>query len=218
MRGVAASFKKAGIPAASYISTTDAEERKDLLNALANGDLKVLCTVDVFNEGADVPFVECLLFLRPTESKRIFYQQLGRGLRQYAGKSYCTVIDFIGNFANAYRIVEYQSLIPFEDSDIVPDLKHARTRKDVLNLPLGCEVHFDEKVLKVFADQALDPRYATRHNIGKVLLYEYDKLRAHLGRIPTKRDTDRYSILNSSLYAQVFGSWDAFVALFERSE
>ena len=64
------------------------------------------------NEGIDLPFIECLLFLRPTESKRIFYQQLGRGLRRYVGKSHCVVIDFIGNFKNAYKLVEYQPLLP----------------------------------------------------------------------------------------------------------
>jgi len=212
-RRVAKSFTTAGVPAGIYISETSARERQALLDGLANGDVKVLCTVDVFNEGADLPFIECLLFLRPTESKRIFYQQLGRGLRQYSGKTYCTVVDFIGNFHNAYKLVEYQGLLPFEESDLVPDFRHARDRKEILNLPLNCEVHFDERVIKVFTDQSLDPRYATRHNIGRILLYEYDKLRAHLGHKPTKRDVDRYLILSSPFYARVFGSWAAFESL-----
>ena len=89
---------------------------------------------------------------------------------------------FYWQFQKCFRIVEYQGLLPFEESDLLPDHKHARTRKEVLNLPLGCEVNFDEKVLKVFADQSLDPRYATRHNIGRILLYEYEKLERHLGR------------------------------------
>lgn len=212
-RRVAANFSSKGVASAPYISSTSLTDRRALLDQLANGEIKVLCTVDVFNEGADLPFIECLLFLRPTESKRIFYQQLGRGLRQYAGKTHCTVIDFIGNFHNAYRIVEYQSLLPFEESDLVPDLRHARNRKEILNLPLNCEVHFDEKVVKIFADQALNPRYATRHNIGRILLYEYDKLRRHLKRNPSKRDVDRYCILNSEFYALVFGSWSTFETL-----
>lgn len=210
---VAATFNKAGIVSAVYISDTPTDERRSLLDQLANGDIKVLCTVDVFNEGADLPFIECLLFLRPTYSKRIFYQQLGRGLRQYVGKSHCIVIDFIGNFQNAYKIVEYQNLQPFEDSDLVPDFRHARDRKEVLNLPLNCEVHFDERVVKIFADQALDPRNATRHNIGRILLYHYDKLHNQLGHTPTKKEVDRYSMLNSSFYVSVFGSWAAFEQL-----
>ena len=69
----------------------------------------------MLNEGADFPFVECLFFLRPTESQRVFYQQLGRGLRKYVGKSHCIIIDFIGNFKNAYKLVEYQGLQPFKE-------------------------------------------------------------------------------------------------------
>lgn len=94
---VSKSFTKRGFRAASYISSTPLPKRQRLLQQLANGELRVICVVDVLTEGADIPFVECLLFLRPTESKRIFYQQLGRGLR-YAGKTHCTVIEFIGNF------------------------------------------------------------------------------------------------------------------------
>jgi superfamily II DNA or RNA helicase len=217
-RRVAKSFKAAGVPAAPYISETSAGPRRILLDQLANNEIKVLCTVDVFNEGADLPFIECLLFLRPTQSKRIFYQQLGRGLRPYAGKTFCTVIDFIGNFHNAYKIVEYQGLQPFEDGDLIPDFRHARSRKDILNLPLNCEVHFDEKVVKVFADQALDPRYATRHNIGRILLYQYDKLSSHLGYRASKRDVDKYSILGSRFYSQVFGSWMAFESLMQAED
>ena len=109
--------------------------------------------------------------------------------------------------------MEYQSLLPFEESDLVPDFKHARNRKEIMNLPLNCEVHFDEKVVKVFADQAFDPRYATRHNIGRILIYEFDKLRNYLGYSPSRREVDRYSILNSSFYERVFGSWTAFESL-----
>ena len=204
---------RAGFRAATYISSTPLAERQQLLQQLANGEISILCVVDVLNEGADIPFVECLLFLRPTESKRIFYQQLGRGLRQYAGKTHCTVIDFIGNFKNAYQIVEYHGLDPFEESDLVPDFRHAHSRKEVLNLPLRCKVEFDEKVIQVFADQALDPKHATRHNIARILLYEFDKLERHLGRTLSKRDVDRYCVLNSSMYAQVFGSWAHFEKL-----
>ena len=63
-RRVAKSFNKSGVPAGVYISETTADERQELLGKLANGDIHVLCTVDVFNEGADLPFVECLLFLQ----------------------------------------------------------------------------------------------------------------------------------------------------------
>jgi superfamily II DNA or RNA helicase len=105
---VAQAFRQSGITAEVYLSSTSSSRRVELTDKLRSGSIRVLCVVDVLNEGADLPFIECLLFLRPTESKRIFYQQLGRGLRRYVGKSHCTVIDFIGNFKNAYLIPEYQ--------------------------------------------------------------------------------------------------------------
>jgi superfamily II DNA or RNA helicase len=108
---VAESFNDEGIPANTYISATTISDRRETQRRFRTGDLRILCTVDVLNEGADFPYIECLLFLRPTESARVFYQQLGRGLRRYVGKSHCIVIDFIGNFQNAYKIVEYQALL-----------------------------------------------------------------------------------------------------------
>jgi superfamily II DNA or RNA helicase len=205
-----AAFRNLGISSDVYISTTLATERHRLLQELANGDLKILCAVDVLNEGADIPFVECLLFLRPTESKRIFYQQLGRGLRLFAGKTHCTVIDFIGNFKNAYKIVEYHTLGALEQDDVLPDFRTARSMKDVLNLPLKCKVEFDQRIIDIFSSQALDPKNATRHSIGRILIYQFEQLGHKLNRMPTRKDVDRYSLLDSSLYVQVFRTWSNF--------
>lgn len=209
-RRVMNSFCKAGIPAEIYLSTTHISTRRDLITRFENGNLIILCVVDVLNEGADFPFVECLLFLRPTESKRIFFQQLGRGLRKFVGKSHCIVIDFIGNFRNAYKIVEYHGLLPLEEEQSSGSLSIARNVKDILNLPIGCEVHFDEQVIDVFSRQTFNPRYATRHNIGRILLYQYKRLEKYLGRRPNKKDIDRNCILGSNFYRDVFGSWEAF--------
>ena len=134
-------------------STTLWWERRDnraaLVEKLQFGDLKVLCAVDVLNEGIDIPFVECLLFLRLTESKRIFFQQLGRGLRQSPGKERVLVLDFIGNFHNAYRIVEYLGLQP-EETIVSESLGYSRSSKQIMNLPLGCRVEFEDRVIDIF--------------------------------------------------------------------
>lgn len=211
---IAKSFRDNGITAEVYLSSTRKSKRDKLIQMLQSGDLRILCTVDVINEGADFPFLECLLFLRPTESQRIFYQQLGRGLRRYVGKSHCTVIDFIGNFKNAYKIVEYQGLLPYAYETAFTFGK-IKSGKDVLNLPLGCKVHFDDKVIDIFARQILDPRIATRHNIGKILLYQYQKLAKRIGHLPSRLEVDRNLILHSKFYRQVFGTWTKFLKLFE---
>ena len=208
---VASSFNSQGVAAEVYLSTTSQQERRELVRMMQTGDLKILCAVDVLNEGADLPYVEALLFLRPTESKRIFYQQIGRGLRRYVGKSHCTVIDFIGNFKNAYKIPEFHGLLPFEDEAVVLGGQTGRTAKEIFNLPLGCRVCFDDRVIDVFAEQTLNPRHATRHNIGRILVLQYRRLARHVGRKPTRNDVDRNCLLDSSLYKLVFGSWKKFL-------
>ncbi|MBK9096882.1 MAG: DEAD/DEAH box helicase [bacterium] len=211
-RRIALSFNQAEIPAEIYVGTTPLDKRDRLIEALRYGDLKILCVVDVMNEGIDIPFIECLLFLRPTESKRIFFQQLGRGLRKFPGKDKVIVLDFIGNFTNAYRIVDYIGLLPYEEPTY-SDLRKMRSSKDILNVPSGCQVEFEGRVIDIFAKQVFEPSRANRHNIAQILLYEYHKLSMRLGRFATKKEVDRYQILNSELYEMVFGNWNNFVNL-----
>jgi superfamily II DNA or RNA helicase len=200
-----------GIAGAVYLSDTSGVERAHLLKKHRFGEITVLCVVDVLNEGADFPHVECLLFLRPTESKRIFYQQLGRGLRRYVGKSHCIVIDFIGNFKNAYRIPEYQGLLPLEEEELGGLLGSHGSPKEVLNLPTGCTVTFDTRVVELFERQLRDPRFATRHNIARILIYQYRRMADQFGHAPSKQELDRNCLLDSRLYKLVFGSWTRFV-------
>jgi len=213
---VAESFNRQGIPAIVYSSEMERKHREEVLGDFKSGSVLVLCVIDVLNEGADLPFVECLLFLRPTESKRIFFQQLGRGLRRYVGKSHCTVIDFIGNFKNAYKVLEYQELLPFGEGATTPETQGQWLKKDVLNVPLGCKVEFEDRVIELFYEQTNDPAFATRHTIGRILIYQYDLLLNRLKRIPTRRDIDRNFLVNSPVYATFFGSWKAFEEIMSR--
>jgi superfamily II DNA or RNA helicase len=206
---VAESFNSQKISAFVYSSKLPRNQRLNVINKFKAGNISVLCVIDVLNEGADLPFVDCLLFLRPTESKRIFFQQLGRGLRRYFGKTHCTVIDFIGNFKNANRSLDYQDLKPFDE--LYPEESTGSLmRKDIFNLPPGCKVDFEDRVLDIFFDQTNDPNYATRHNIGRILIYQYDRLARRLGKSPTKADIDRNLVINSPIYSTFFGGWKAF--------
>lgn len=102
-------FNEAGIPAAAVSGATPAAERAQALADLRSRTVNILFTVDVFNEGLDIPDVDTVLFLRPTESATIFLQQLGRGLRRTPHKAVLTVLDFVGyhraefNFERRYR-------------------------------------------------------------------------------------------------------------------
>ncbi|MDO5031998.1 DUF3427 domain-containing protein [Corynebacterium sp.] len=93
---MAAQFNSFGLPALAVSSRQSAQERRDALASLREGKTKILFSVDIFNEGVDIPSVNTLLLLRPTQSPVLFVQQLGRGLRLHPGKDACTVFDFIG--------------------------------------------------------------------------------------------------------------------------
>lgn len=100
---MALKFTQAGIAAASVSGTTPANQRESTLRNLQAGSLRFVFSVDVFNEGVDLPRVDTLLLLRPTESATVFIQQLGRGLRRASGKTLCTVLDFVGQHNKAFR-------------------------------------------------------------------------------------------------------------------
>lgn len=102
-RYMARIFTQHGVAARAVSGHTPAAEREEALRALASGAVNVVFSVDLFNEGVDVPSVDTLLMLRPTDSALLFVQQLGRGLRKAHGKSLCTVLDFVGQHRREFR-------------------------------------------------------------------------------------------------------------------
>ncbi|MGY4653774.1 DUF3427 domain-containing protein [Mycobacterium sp. URHB0021] len=102
-RYMAQRFFEAGIPARAVSAETSTSDRRDALQALRSREINVLFTVDLFNEGLDIPEVDTVLFLRPTESATVFLQQLGRGLRLTRGKTVLTALDFVGHQRREFR-------------------------------------------------------------------------------------------------------------------
>lgn len=103
-RFMARAFEAANISARALWADSPETERKQALEDLRQGALKVLFSVDLLNEGIDLPAVDTLLFLRPTDSPTLFLQQLGRGLRKSEGKTSCTVLDFVGQHRTEFRL------------------------------------------------------------------------------------------------------------------
>lgn len=101
---IAKLLTKNGYPAQMLSGEDSQEQREQTIEKLKNGELTYLVTVDIFNEGIDIPFINQVIMMRKTESVIVFVQQLGRGLRKAQGKEYLTVIDFIGNYKNNYLI------------------------------------------------------------------------------------------------------------------
>jgi len=100
---MAATFNQAGLRAEAVHANSSNEERRAALHGLKNGEIQCVFAVDLFNEGVDIPSVDTVLFLRPTESGTVFLQQLGRGLRLEENKACLTVLDFVGNAHKRYR-------------------------------------------------------------------------------------------------------------------
>jgi len=128
-------FVKKGIRA-DVLTSDNSHERKQKQQAIRSGDINVLCVVDIFNEGVDIPEIDTLLFLRPTESLTIFLQQLGRGLRLSEDKECCTVMDFVGNSRPEYDFAnKFRALVGKSNRSISDEIKHGFP-----HLPLGCRI------------------------------------------------------------------------------
>jgi superfamily II DNA or RNA helicase/HKD family nuclease len=102
-RYMARVFNGHGVIAVAVVGDTDSSIRREALAGLQRGEIQIIFSVDIFNEGVDLPSVDTLLMLRPTDSPLLFLQQLGRGLRKSEGKSLCTVLDFVGQHRKEFR-------------------------------------------------------------------------------------------------------------------
>ncbi len=142
---MAAHFTKHGLPSVAIWGDSPAADRQAALRDLAAGRVRVVFSVDLFNEGVDVPTVDTLLMLRPTESPTLFLQQLGRGLRRSKDKSFCTVLDFVGTHRREFRFDRrYRALLGGTRRDI----EHA-VQQGFPFLPAGCYMHLDNKASEV---------------------------------------------------------------------
>lgn len=132
-------FAQAGIQSACVVGTTPQVERGAAVKKLQNGELQVICTVDVFNEGVDIPSVDTVLLLRPTESATVFLQQIGRGLRLSDNKECLTVLDFIGMANSNFRFdVLYRGLVGGSRRELAEQVE-----KGFPFLPSGCVIQLD---------------------------------------------------------------------------
>jgi superfamily II DNA or RNA helicase/HKD family nuclease len=137
---MAAKFTDAGIPSAAVSGETSSADRASVLDRLRRGELNCVFAVDLFNEGLDVPTIDTVLFLRPTESATVFLQQLGRGLRRVDGKACLTVLDFIGNQNRKFRFDQrYRALL----SGVTQASLTEQIEEDFPYLPSGCFMTLD---------------------------------------------------------------------------
>jgi superfamily II DNA or RNA helicase/HKD family nuclease/SOS-response transcriptional repressor LexA len=172
-----------------------------------NEKLDYIFTVDIFNEGIDIPKINQIIMLRPTESAIIFIQQLGRGLRKVDGKSYVTVIDFIGNYENNYLI----PIALYGDTSYNKDSLRKLITEGSRMIP-GCStINFDE-IAKEKIFQSID---SANMQLLKDLKNDFNLLKFKLGRTPMMMDFIEHGSRDPYLYVEYANSYYNFVVKVE---
>jgi superfamily II DNA or RNA helicase/diadenosine tetraphosphate (Ap4A) HIT family hydrolase/HKD family nuclease len=195
-------FLQRGVRCASVHSGSSSAPRHQSIDGLRSGELEVIFTVDIFNEGLDVPDIDTVLMLRPTESPVIFLQQLGRGLRIQEGKDALAVIDFIGNHRSF--LLKPRTLLSLGRSEPPTTLQvlSALESKD-FDLPDGCSVDYDLTVVEMLK--------ALARTNSREVIEEY--CRAYLeeeGLRPTAAQTFRAGH-DPAVVTGTYGSWFSFL-------
>ncbi|MEG0129701.1 DEAD/DEAH box helicase family protein, partial [Clostridium sp.] len=154
------------------------EDRKEAIKLLNKGEVKVIFSVDMFNEGVDIPKVDLVMMLRPTQSPTVFLQQLGRGLRKYKDKEYLNVLDFIGNYRKANKIPLLLSGSSEKGMGKLPS---------EITYPEECYVNFDMTLIDIFKEQN-----KAGISIKSIVKEEYLRIKELLGETPTRVDLLTY--------------------------
>lgn len=192
-------FNSNGIKS-SYILGSNVKDRSRIIKDFKEGKIQVIFSVDVLNEGVDIPIIETVLFLRPTMSSTIFTQQLGRGLRTNNDKSKLRVIDFIGNYKDNTNFISILSGVS----------KEKLVQEKIINLemPAGCHMNLDIQLIELFEKQNAEKRriknltspdilakeefnFLTNYNIENTLvnLFTYSKFTLEEWKNKTFRQT-----------------------------
>lgn len=163
-------FNKSGIPSIALFGGTDRKSRLEAQQLLVSGEIKFIFVVDLYNEGIDIPEINTVLFLRPTESMTIFLQQLGRGLRLSEDKDCLTVLDFVGQ---AHRNYSYEEKL----RALIGKSKHSvqyYVENGFFNLPKGCFIQL-EKQAKEYILRNIRAGANTKGNlVAKLRTFEHD--------------------------------------------
>ncbi|MFC0189447.1 DEAD/DEAH box helicase family protein [Fictibacillus aquaticus] len=190
-------FATRGVKTVSLNSKTVEMSRGDAIRKLADRQLDIIFTVDLFNEGVDIPSVDTLLFVRPTESLSVFTQQVGRGLRLHEDKNYCNIIDLIGNYRNADIKMQLFNTQPSGEK---------RPGTVIPTAPAGCVIDFDLEAVNLLKElqRIKQPR-------KEKLREAYFELKRELGRRPTYKEMHLQGNAPSQEIRQEFKTYVGFL-------
>lgn len=206
-------FNERGLMTVALTGNDEQSLREEAIYRLSHGvgdnRLDYIFTVDIFAEGVDIPEVNQVIMLRPTQSAIVFVQQLGRGLRKAPDKEFVVILDFIGNYQSNF-------LIPValaDDRSYNKDNMRRAIAVDLRQIPGASSVHFDPIVRKRIYE-SID-----RASVSdtKLIRTSYEQLKAKLGRIPGLLDFDRFGSIDAVKFFEKFGSYYAFLEKYEKA-
>ncbi len=189
---MASVFSKKGIPSVAVYSDAHgeySEDRSTAIQKLRAGEIQVIFSVDMFNEGVDIKEIDMVMFLRPTESPVVFLQQLGRGLRRAKNKQYLTVLDFIGNYQKAGKTFLYMT----GKSGSHPSTYNP---SDIQDLPDDCMVDYDFRLIDLFEEMQ-----KRQVKLDEVIFSEYERIKKIIGHRPSRLEL--FTHMEDEIYQRI---------------
>lgn len=207
-------FNQKGYRTCCLFGEDNQNQREDAMERLVSDTrddhLDYIFTVDIFNEGVDIPEVNQVIMLRPTQSPIVFIQQLGRGLRKCEGKEYVVILDFIGNYKNNFMIPIALS----GDNSYNKDNIRRYLLEGNRIMPGSASIHFDEISKKRIFSSIDNAKLSDLRLIRE----SYQKLKYKLGRIPYLLDFDQYESLDVCKIFDKFGSYYTFLVKYDSDD
>ncbi len=204
-------FNKRGFKTISLCGENNENERAQAITKLESEakELDYIFTVDIFNEGIDIPSINQIIMLRPTQSAIIFVQQLGRGLRKIENKDYLTVIDFIGNYKNNFLV----PIALYGDTSYNKDTLRKLVSSGSNLIPGTSTINFDQ----ITRDKIFEAIDAANMQTKRDLVNDYKLLKFRLGRIPMMVDFMDFGLRDPQLFVNYSRSYFNFVSDLEDS-
>lgn len=203
-------FNERGIKTAALLGDDTDNTREKVIEALEKGELEYIITVDIFNEGVDIPCVNQVILLRPTESSIVYIQQLGRGLRKNSGKEFVVVLDFIGNYEKNFLIPTAISQNSSYDKDFM--------KRFIMNgtnmIPGESSVIFEEIVKERIFENIGKTNFSTKKNIE----HDFKLLEKQLGRIPMLYDFFVRDMIEPSVILKFRKNYDEVLRILKPKE
>lgn len=211
-KAISEEFNSRGYKTVALSGDTLEKDREKAIERLESDDLAnkldYIFTVDIFNEGIDIPRVNQILMIRPTNSAIIFVQQLGRGLRKTEGKGYLTIVDFIGNFKNNYLI----PIALYGDTSYNKDSLRKLITAGSTMIPGSSTINFDE-ISKERIFEAID---SANMQLFKDLKTDFQLLKYKIGKTPMMMDFPEHGSRDPFLFVEYAKSYLNFVIKVER--